>query len=384
MSSSAPAGRSPERGPKLLFFSGGSALRETSRVLTEYTHRSIHLITPFDSGGSSAVLRRAFSMIAVGDLRNRLMALADTATRGHPQVYRLFDHRFPSDTPNDELRARLNQMAAGTEPSIRAVPEPLRRAIEGHLRHLCDVAPSSLDLRGASVGNLVIVGAYLHRGRDIDAALSEYAELVQVRGRVRPVVTDDLHLVAELEDGRSLVGQHAITGRVTPQIESPIRELRLSSTSEIETPARARIDAVTRDSIVSADLIVFPIGSFFTSVMACLLPDGVAEAVREARCPKVYVPNPGHDPEQLGCGPAECVQRLQARLMAGADTSARSPDRVLDIVLVDSRHGRYQPGIDPNALRESGVRVVDTSLVGDPASSRVDPRRLTEALLSLT
>ena len=51
--------RAPELGPRVLFFSGGTALRDTSRKLVGYTHNSIHLITPFDSGGSSAHLRRA-------------------------------------------------------------------------------------------------------------------------------------------------------------------------------------------------------------------------------------------------------------------------------------------------------------------------------------
>ena len=46
--------RLPEYGPKILFFSGGSAIRDLSSVLKNYTHNSVHLITPFDSGGSSA------------------------------------------------------------------------------------------------------------------------------------------------------------------------------------------------------------------------------------------------------------------------------------------------------------------------------------------
>ena len=47
--------RLPELGPKVLFFSGGTALRDVSRRLKRYTHNSIHLITPFDSGGSSGL-----------------------------------------------------------------------------------------------------------------------------------------------------------------------------------------------------------------------------------------------------------------------------------------------------------------------------------------
>src|SRR5688572_20780353 len=87
--------RAPELGPRILFFSGGTALRPLSRALKLLTHNSIHLITPFDSGGSSAALRRAFGMPALGDLRNRLLALADETVRGNPRVFRLFGYRLP-------------------------------------------------------------------------------------------------------------------------------------------------------------------------------------------------------------------------------------------------------------------------------------------------
>ncbi|MFW5836578.1 MAG: 2-phospho-L-lactate transferase CofD family protein, partial [Desulfovibrionaceae bacterium] len=87
--------RIPELGPRILFFSGGTALRELSREIIRYTHNTIHLITPFDSGGSSAKLREAFHMPAVGDIRNRLMALADTSLTGNPAIFNFFAHRFP-------------------------------------------------------------------------------------------------------------------------------------------------------------------------------------------------------------------------------------------------------------------------------------------------
>ena len=51
----------PELGPRILFFSGGSALNGLCKTLKNYTHNSIHLVTPFDSGGSSAELRQAFN-----------------------------------------------------------------------------------------------------------------------------------------------------------------------------------------------------------------------------------------------------------------------------------------------------------------------------------
>src|SRR5690606_21425971 len=118
--------RLPELGPRILFFSGGTALKKLSRTLKRYTHHSIHLITPFDSGGSSAALRRAFRMLSIGDLRNRLVALADETVHGNPEIYALFSHRFAKDADPIELGQRLERMIAGTDPLVAAVPEPMR------------------------------------------------------------------------------------------------------------------------------------------------------------------------------------------------------------------------------------------------------------------
>ena len=52
---------------------------------------------------------------------------------------------------------------------------------------------------------------------------------------------------------------------------------------------------VVRDLILSAEVICFPIGSFWTSVMANLLPAGVGRAIVRRQCPKVYVLITMHD-----------------------------------------------------------------------------------------
>lgn len=374
--------RAPEIGPRVLFFSGGSALRKTSRLLTEYTHNSVHLITPFDSGGSSAKLRDAFPMISVGDLRNRLMALADTQLLGNPQVYRLFDTRLPKSAGQAELRARLDEMVAGADPMVAAVPNPMRKLIRNHLRYFTEHMPASFDLHGASIGNLILAGGYLNNNRDIDAVIFLFSKLVAVRGIVRPVVDSSLHLSAELADGTVVVGQHLITSRESP-ISAPIRELRLTETVEApEQLAEVEIDQRTAELIDEAELICFPVGSFWTSVMACLLPRGVGAAVARAGGPKVYVPNCGEDPEELGLAPHDQVRILleQLRRDAGEDTPT---ELLLHFVLVDSDRGEYAGGLDIDAIESHGVEVIDTALVSPETAPLIEPRRLVELLLSL-
>jgi CofD-related protein of GAK system len=374
--------RAPELGPRMLFFSGGTALRETSQALTDYTHNSYHLITPFDSGGSSAALRRAFGMISVGDLRNRLLALADRNVRGHPEIYRLFAHRFPATAGQEDLREQLDRMVRGEDPLVDAVPNPMRRIITNHLSFFVELAPRDFDLRGASIGNLILTGGYFNQGRDIDAVTFTFSKLVEARGLVRPVVDADLHLRAKLADGRVVLGQHRLTGKETAPITSPVLTLGLARAGEPDSPADVSIDSGTRRFIAQAELICFPIGSFYTSLVACLLPMGIGDAVAEAGCPKVYVPNCGIDPEQLGLPPADAVERLLAYLRRSG--AADEPThRLLHFVIVDSKHGDYAGGLDIARIRKLGVEVIDVSLVTPESRGALDARHLVEALLSL-
>jgi CofD-related protein of GAK system len=375
--------KSPELGPRIVFFSGGTALRETSRHLIQFTHQSQHLITPFDSGGSSATLRRAFDMPAVGDVRNRLMAVADQSVHGNPEIYGLFASRLPTDVPPAALRDRLIRMAEGSDPAVAAVPQPLRRLVQHHLEFFLERMPATFDLRGANVGNLILTGGYLNQRREIEPVLFLFSRLVEARAGVRPVVDANLHLAAELQDGRTLVGQHVIAGRNGCPLPTPVERLFLVDGLDSGAPTTATLSAPVRDTIGRADLICFPIGSFYTSLVATLLPDGVGEAIARADVPKVYVPNTGHDPEQLGLDLARQVETLLHYLRRGARGAAtHDASRLLTHVLVDSRRaGTAVATLD--AVRSLGVTVVDLPLVTDASAPLLDGRLLAESLVCL-
>lgn len=374
--------RAPELGPRLLFFSGGTALRELSETLVEYTHNSIHCITPFDSGGSSAVLRRAFAMPAVGDIRNRIMALADRSVTGNPAVFELFAHRFPKDGDEDELAARLHRMTCGVDPLVRHIPDPLRKIIRANLRFFEERRPPDCELRGASIGNCILTGGYLNYGRRLDPVIYLFMKLVEARGVVRPIVNADLHLACELADGRVIIGQHRMTGKETAPLDAPIRRLWLVRHLDDPTPASVRIREKNTSLIESAEVICYPYGSFFSSVLANLLPQGVGAAVAAASCPKVYIPNLGHDPEQLGLSAADQAAMLLSTLRDGCG-EACPQERLLRFVLVDSRNGRYENPLDLDGIRQLGLDVIDAPFARPQAPDTADPRRVAELLLSL-
>ena len=129
-------------------------------------------------------------------------------------------------------------------------------------------------------GNLLLAGGYLHHKRNFDPVLAFFSRLLQTRGVVRPIVRESLHLAAELDDGSVLVGQHLF--RALPR---PVRRLfltvhepeRLNEQDCLElpaTPCRPPLAPAAGVYLSSAGAICYPMGSFYTSVLANLLPQG--------------------------------------------------------------------------------------------------------------
>lgn len=371
----------PDLGPRILFFTGGTALTETSRALVGYTHNSIHLVTPFDSGGSSATLRRHFGMPAVGDLRNRLMALADRTRRGFPEIYDLFAHRLPKNALSSQLTAELEALEQGSHPLIAAVLDPMRKAVRHYLQVFRQAAGPQFDLRGASIGNLVLTAGYLENGRRMDPIVGIFSRLVQARGEARLLLDSDLQLRAGLEGGGHVIGQHLITGKETRPLTRAVCELCLVDQAKDNVPVRPPIREEIRACIGGADLICYPIGSFFSSLIANLLPEGVGAAISRTSRPKVYVPNTLPDPEAIGLSLADQVRTLLHYLRAD-DPDAIAIGDVLDVVLLD-------PGIDyPGAespeceLASMGLHIIRTPLTVRETGA-IDPLLLSQTLISL-
>lgn len=376
------AAESPQTGPRILFFSGGTALRGLSRRLVHHTHNSVHLITPFDSGGSSAAIREAFDMPAVGDLRNRLMALADPAASGRPAIFRLMVHRLGKSAHPEILKAQLSALCDGSHRLMEDIPKTAKDIVRRHLRTFEAAMPTGFDLGGASIGNLLIAGGFLGNGRQLEPVLDEFAGLIGAKGTVAPIVHDNLHLAVELEDGTQFVGQHRITGKETAPIASPIRRAWLTSSLDSTEAVATRIEPSVSRMIEGADLICFPMGSFYSSVMANLLPAGVGKAVASAKCPKVYLPNLGHDPEAIGLTVLEATRRLLRELESDAGTR-RSGGRLIDHVLLDSAGGHYPGTVSASRFGELGIRVVDAPLVTRRSAPLLDEDLLIGTLMSL-
>lgn len=370
----------PEFGPKLLFFSGGSALYQFSRELKNYTHNSIHLVTPFDSGGSSAKLRQAFNMPAIGDLRNRLLALADETVLGQQEIFQLFTYRLPLGCSQQQLHQRLLDLAEGRDNLIKEISAPMRRLICHQLSFFLQNMPDDFDLSGASIGNLILAGGYLNNNHQLDSIIFLFSKLVNVQGTVRAIVDENLHLGVTLADGSQVIGQHLMTGKEVAPLSQPIDSLFLSKSLHTFEPAKVRLPNRNKALIDEADLICYPPGSFYSSLLVNLIPDGVAQAIAENNCVKVYVPNLGQDPEQLNMTLEQSLHRLLLQLQGAACPA----NRVVNCVLLDSKRGNYPGGIPHALLHEMDIQLIDTCLIDPEQPYLYDNKLLAAALLSLS
>lgn len=367
----------PEQGPKVLFFSGGSALNKISRVFKEYTHHSVHLVTPFDSGGSSARLRAEFDIPAVGDLRSRLMALADETVMGQPEVYDLFTHRLPQQAEALALREQLQLLVLGEHPLIECIPNPMKALIQTHLAVTQARIHADFDLRGASIGNLIMAGGYLNNQQQLDPIVFLFSRLVKALGEVKTTLDASLHLGVELDNGEIVLGQHRITGKETDELSSPIKRMWLNKGLRNIVPTNCHIADDRKDAIESADLICYPPGSFYSSLLANLLPEGVGRSICQNPNPKVYLPNLGTDPEQHGLSLMERVKRLVSTVMA--DTEVTGLYSALDYLLLDDSYNYGE--LDSQLLNGLNVVVIRTPLITEK-QHKYDEHLVARALLS--
>ena len=229
---------------RVVAIGGGTGLPRLASGLRELAPHTVDIaaiVTTFDDGGSSGILRAELGIPALGDLRRCLMALAE--------------------------------------------PDEVTTALRAAMGHRFD-ANSSLS--GHSLGNLVITGLLSRNGGELRAAVADAAQLLQIRGSVIPVATEPGHLRAQLEDGTWIESETEIDNRT--MVDSPISQLALRE------PITPNPDAVT--AVQAAELITIGPGDLYTSILPNLLPDGMARAVRESDATVVYVCNISNKPAE--------------------------------------------------------------------------------------
>jgi uncharacterized cofD-like protein len=288
-------------GPHIVILAGGTASRNLTITLIRQGVRVTRLVPAWDSGGSSMLIRETLHILPVGDIRQALMTMA--YAEGHAgEVVRIFNARLSETGSQRELKRELAFYSEGAHPALQAMPRDLAEAILRYLRIFIAASGEDFDWRRGSIGNFILAGALLAEDGDINAAILAFKLLCGIGGNVWPASKDhDLTLVAELNDGRSVRGQHEITSLPEEAARVGIKRVILGSTA-----ANPR----AREAIAAADAVIFGPGSFYTSVLPHLLVTGIVEALVRSKAPKILIGNMLEDHETRGLSVDEMARRI--------------------------------------------------------------------------
>ena len=308
---------------KVVALGGGHGLFASLSALRRVTRQLTAVVTVADDGGSSGKLRRQFGVLPPGDLRMALAALCGDDAWGTTWS-RVVQHRF-----------------TGTE-----------------------------ELGGHAVGNLLIVALWELLGGDTVEGLDWVGRLLGAHGRVLPMASVPLDLMAEVE-GADPARPDDIT-MVSGQVACATTPGRVRSVSLVPADPPACPQAVT--AVGAADWVVLGPGSWFTSVLPHLLVPQLAEALVTTRARRLVALNLAPQPgETEGFSP-------QTHLEVLAD---HAPGLTIDVVLADRAAVSAAAAELEKAAGLLGGRLVLADLAVGDGSPRHDPRRLAGAFAQI-
>ena len=295
---------------------GGHGLSASLSALRRVTRDLTAIVTIADDGGSSGRLRREYGVLPPGDLRMALAALCGDDSWGTTWS-KVVQHRF-----------------AGTG-----------------------------DLGGHAVGNLLIVALWELLGDEIEA-LDWVARLLGAHGRVLPMASVPLDLVAEVEgvDPSDPNYPHEIR-TVRGQVACATTTGRVRSMSLVPADPPACPQAV--QAVAEADWVVLGPGSWFTSVLPHLLVPGLASALIATPARRVVTLNLAPQPgETEGFSPRAHLEVL----------ASHAPDLTVDVVLADSAAVRDTAAELKEAADLLGARLVlaDLAMADLAMAGRLD------------
>jgi len=341
----------------------------------------------YDDGGSSKIIRDAFDIPPPGDLRNCLMNLADESKQGKPEIIDVFSHRLAyGEYKPGSLQQELDSFINATHQKMQSVEPGLANIIGLYLNEFDQRKPIDFDLRRASVGNLVMVGCYFLHGNDFENAEYLIASLARVKGAVIPVTLGNYYLGAVLSDRTIVIGQANITnqkGRYTAPIERIFfLEKKSNEAPEIDVSANPRAISALSD----VDVIVYSMGSFYTSIIPCLMTKGIASAIRSSNAHKVFIANSIADDESKNL----TVSKMLRILVSICQEYDPHPGEVQDYVqyviandhgMIKEQRGRafYIP-VDKDDIVDTGVGLLEYPL--EENRGKFDPDLMSRILLS--
>jgi uncharacterized cofD-like protein len=214
---------------KIVAIGGGTGLSTMLRGLKTLSRNITAVVTVSDDGGGSGQLREDLGMLPPGDIRNCILALANT----EPLMEQLMQYRFS----------------------------------EGRLK-------------GQNFGNLFLA-AMAGISSSFEEAVKRMSDVLAVTGKVLPVTLDNVTLCAELADGFIVCGESKISMHL-PSHPGPIKRVFFKS-------GKAKPLPDVLEAIAEADVVVVGPGSLYTSIIPNFLVDGICDSLKKTSAVKIYL-----------------------------------------------------------------------------------------------
>lgn len=213
---------------KVVILGGGTGMSMLLRGLKQFPLDITAIVSVCDDGKSTGQIRQEFNTPALGDIRRVLASLSET----EPLFEQVINYRFHSNG----------------------------------------------NLNGHTVGNLLLVAMSEITG-SVSSGIESLGKILNLKGRVLPLTEESNNtLVAEMQDGAIIEGEHNIT-----KYNSPIKQVWFKDKTEVTQEA---IKAIT-----NADLIILSMGSLYTSIIPNLICNEIKTAIDESHAKVMYVCN---------------------------------------------------------------------------------------------
>lgn len=317
------------RGPKVVALGGGHGLSMLLRGLKNKTSNITAIVTVADDGGSSGRLREEMNIIAPGDIRNCLVALADKET----VLEQIFQYRFGG---------------------------------EG-------------ELAGHSLGNLFLAALIKEFG-SAQSGLEAASKVLKIRGQVVPATTSRVRLKAKMSDGEIVEGESEISAYP----ETAGHNAHIVHMSTIPKSPMAVGDALF--AIQDADLITLGPGSLYTSVLPNLLVPEILEAIRKSGAPVLYICNVMTQPgETTGYTVSDHLKALIDHIGGGVIDFVLANNGIPneDVLRKYEKAGSFPVVIDRTKVKSLGANLIEADLLGPLKEASQDTEVLANQIIQI-
>lgn len=305
---------------------GGTGTYSVLSGLKKYTDNITAVVSMADSGGSAKKERDEWGLLPSSDIRKSLVALSDVSTQDNLLLRQLFSYRY--------------------------------RQGKG--------------LTGMTFGNLFLVTLtkLLHSQKK---AIIKAGELLKIKGKVLPVTFSKINLVATYEDGRRVVGEHAID---EPRHNGSLRIVKL------ETKPKAKTTRDVLAAINNCDMLIIGPGGFYTTLIPNLLIEGVREAIEKSKAKKIFILNLMTEYGQtFNYTAKDFLEGLHQYLNTGClDYILINNNSIAREILKKYRKSNAQPVVD-DLPRKKAFRIISTDLLSTEIIKKVPGDKLKRSLI---